>query len=488
MNKILIQYYPEIIIFCSILLSLIFSLIKTKIEDLMNFVLSIGLFLFTMLLVFKGKIFIHSDYILIKEPFTYYFKFITLFCFIVITIMLRKGLSDFEIEIHELPVFLLSILLGSFLLISGNNFALIFLSLELLSLSTYIMCAMSPAVQNSTEAAIKYLILGAISTSFFAFGTAMLYGASGTLSFYEIEITIKAQTEIPILFELGCIFILISLLIKMSAAPFHVWLPDIFQGSPLAIVTFIGTIPKIAALAILIRLLYGPFEPLHQDWKTIIGICGLLSVGWGTFSALHQTNLKRLLAYSSIAHIGFIILPLINQNIRGLQASLSYFTFYILTLLSIFGIILWFKRLGHTITNIKDLAIVNRYHPNITTLLSLLFIALSGIPPFSGFFVKLHVITSFFENKESGLSILICCYLLLMSVISAYYYLNIIKEIYFNNLPHAIITKQTPVNDFLNKTTIIFISLITIAFFWLPIISEIREDLIAKALSSLIRL
>ncbi len=488
MNEILIQYYPEIIIFCSILLSLIFSVMQAKMEDLMNFVLTVGLFLFAILVVFKGKIFIHTDYILMKEPFTYYFKAIALFSFIVIAIILRKGLRDFSIEINEFPVLLLSILLGTFLLISGNDFALIFLSVELLSLSTYVMCAMTPGFKNSTESAMKYFILGALSTSFFAFGIAMMYGVSGTFSFYDIELIMKAQTEIPILFQLGCVFILVALLLKISAAPFHVWLPDIFQGSPLAVVIFIGTIPKIAALGILIRLLYGPFEPLYQSWIPIICICGLLSVGWGMFSAMGQTNLKRLLAYSSIAHIGFIILPLINQNIRGLQASLSYLTFYMLTLLSVFGIILWFQRIGHKIENIKDLSVVNRYHPNMTALLGLLFISLSGMPPFSGFFVKLHVITSFFANKESMSSVLISVYLLLMSVVAAYYYLNIIKEIYFNNLPEASIMKQAPINDILAKTTIIVIALISIGFFWIPLISQIREDLIGKAVSSLMRL
>jgi NADH-quinone oxidoreductase subunit N len=484
MGDFLTQYYPEIIIFCSILLSLIFSLMKTKLLDLMNFVFITGLFLLTLLLVLKKPFFVDPDPILIKGDFTHFLKFITLLCFIVIAALLRKGLGDFQIEIKEFPIFLLSSLLGAFLLICANDLLFIFLSLELLSLSTYVMCAMFHKFNDSTEAAMKYVILGALGTAFFVFGAAFIYGGSHTFSLYDMSMNMRSQTDVSLLLRLGCVFIIISLLLKISIAPFHLWLPDIFQGTPLAVVTFISTIPKIAAFGVLIRLLYGPFELLYQDWKPIIAICSLLSIGWGTFAALHQKNLKRLLAYSSISHMGFVILPLMNQNVRSLQASVTYFSFYILVTLGIFGMLLWFKRLGHNIQDIKNLALVNRSYPTLMALLSLLFISLSGVPPFSGFFVKLYVIASFFENKESIVSVLICSYLLVMSIIGTYYYLNIIKEIYFNDLPRKTFNEHH-VDDFLGLFITVSIAIMGITFFWIPPLNQYLGTLISQAVSSL---
>lgn len=480
MDEIFAQYYPELIISCSIFLCLIFALFKNKLSDMMNFTLMVGVLLLSFLILMKQPVSTYPDSVLIKENFTNYLKFLILICFVSIIVILRKSLNDFHIETREFPVLLLASLLGSFLLVSANSLTLIFLSLELTSLCAYIMCSMLTKAHQATEAAMKYIILGALSTAFFVFGAALIYGGSNSLSLHEITTSLKIHPEISLFLRLGCVFILISLFLKLSAAPFHLWLPDVFQGVPLAVVTFISTVPKIAIVGIVMRLLYGPFDLIRQDWQPIIAICGLMSVGWGTLAALHQTNLKRLFAYSSIAHTGFIILPLINQNIHSLQASLIYLSFYLMIMLSVFLILLWFKRLGHKIEDIKDLCNINRSYPGVMILFSLLVISLSGIPPFSGFFIKFYVIAAFVESKQSAIAI----YLLIMSVVGIYYYFKIIRDIYFNDITHKVLQNQS-LKDPLAFFTMSGIGLISVAAFWIPPIYDLFLRLIYQAVGSL---
>ncbi len=482
MRDFLMQYFAELIIFLGLILSLGFSLIRVKMSDLINFALIMGFFLLGMMLFLKR--FSSPESFLIKNDFTYYLKLICLFSFICALTLFRKALSELHIDNKEIPVLFFSSLMGCFLLISSNDFVTAFLSLELLSLSTYVMCAVVTKVKNSAEASMKYMVLGVLATAFFAFGAALIYGGIHTFSFSQMSLVMKNQNEISMLVRLGCIFILISLFFKLSIAPFHLWLPDIFQGASLVVVMFISSLPKIAIFGFLIRLLYGPFEAIYFDWQAVLMVCGLLSVGWGTFAALHQTNLKRLLAYSSISHMGFMIIPLINQNSHGISASIIYLTFYTLIMVSIFSILLWFKRLGFKIQEIKELSVVNCSHPNMVTILSILFISISGIPPFSGFFVKFYVIESFIENKGSGVSIGISIYLLAMSVISVYYYLKIIKEIYFQGKiefkGHVGVLK-----DHLSFSVMIALSVVSIAIFWIPTIYKVLWMMVSKAVLTL---
>lgn len=482
MRDFLLQYFAELIIFAGLILSLGFSLMKVKMSDLMSFALIIALFLLGTMLFSKRLI--RPESFLMKNDLTYYLKLICLSSFICALGVFRKTLSELHIENKEIPVLFFSSLMGCFLLISANDFMTTFLSLELLSLSTYVMCAALAKVKNSAEASMKYMVLGVLATAFFAFGVALIYGGIQTFSFSQMSLILKGKQEISILVRLGCIFVLISLFFKLSVAPFHLWLPDIFQGASLVVVMFISSLPKVAILGLLIRLLYGPFEGLYFDWQGVIMICGLLSVGWGTFAALHQTNLKRLLAYSSISHMGFMIIPLINQNSHGISASIIYMTFYTLIMLAIFSILLWFKRLGFKTQEIKGLAVVNRSHPNMVTILSILFISISGIPPFSGFFVKFYVIESFIENKGSSVSIGVSIYLLIMSVISVYYYLKIIKDIYFQGRVefkgHVEVIK-----DHVGFCVMMGLSILSIAIFWIPVVYKLLWMMVSKAVSAL---
>ena len=332
-------------------------------------------------------------------------------------------------------------LLGMMIMISSQNMLLLYLGIELLSLSLYSVIAFNKNSLFSSEAAVKYYILGAISSGFLLFGISLIYGLTGSLNFNEIFIHIASFNitngidnvqVIGLLFAL--IFILISLSFKFGAAPFHMWIPDVYHGSIITTTLLLSTIPKIAVFVILIKLLTNVFSGLFLFWADMVIILSILSILIGNIVAISQTNIKRMLAYSTIANIGFILLGLSVGSIIGYKAAMFYTLTYVVTTIAAFGLLSQLICRNKPIENISDLSGLNSTSPFTAFLLMFILLSYIGIPPFIGFHAKLFIIQSLVETNNIPLGI----FAVLMTVVGSYYYLRVIKVIYFDEAKNVL--------------------------------------------------
>ena len=334
----------------------------------------------------------------------------------------------------KIEYFTISILglIGTMIMISAHSLLILYLGIELLSLSLYALIGFNKKSSLSSEAAIKYYVLGAMSSGVLLFGISLVYGFTGSINYSEIAnivdtVQINSVEYLGIIF--GIIFITASLCFKFGVAPFHMWVPDIYQGSLVSTTTLLSTLPKIAVFIVFLKLFYIPFLSMTNVWSDILIFVGMLSIIIGSIFALTQENIKRLLAYSAISNIGFIVLSLGLVTNDGLQASLYYTIVYSLTALASFGIITHITCNSHGIEKISDLAGLSKTHPYYAILILITMLSSAGIPPMIGFHAKLIVIQALINSEYIILSILV----VLMTVISAYYYLKVIKTIYFDN-------------------------------------------------------
>jgi NADH-quinone oxidoreductase subunit N len=334
----------------------------------------------------------------------------------------------------KIEYFTISILglIGTMIMISAHSLLILYLGIELLSLSLYALIGFNKKSSLSSEAAIKYYVLGAMSSGVLLFGISLVYGFTGSINYSEIAnivdtVQINSVEYLGIIF--GIIFITASLCFKFGVAPFHMWVPDIYQGSLVSTTTLLSTLPKIAVFIVFLKLFYIPFLSMINVWSDILIFVGMLSIIIGSIFALTQENIKRLLAYSAISNIGFIVLSLGLVTNDGLQASLYYTIVYSLTALASFGIITHITCNSHGIEKISDLAGLSKTHPYYAILILITMLSSAGIPPMIGFHAKLIVIQALINSEYIMLSILV----VLMTVISAYYYLKVIKTIYFDN-------------------------------------------------------
>jgi NADH-quinone oxidoreductase subunit N len=344
--------------------------------------------------------------------------------------MLRGG------EMFSLSIFSL---LGMFVMISGNNFLVIYLGLELLTLSSYALVALRRDNGTSTEAAMKYFVLGALASGFLLYGMSMMYGATGSL---DINAVFKAINSGQIRHQVlifGLVFIVAGLAFKLGVVPFHMWIPDVYQGAPTAITLMIGGAPKLAAFAIMIRLLVEGMLPLAIDWQQMLLVLSVGSLIIGNLAAIAQTNLKRMLAFSTISQMGFVLLGMmsgvINGNINSAanaySSSMFYVITYVLTTLASFGVILLLAREGFESEEISDFAGLNQRSPLYAAVMAVCLFSLAGIPPMVGFYAKLSVLQALIASGQAfhlGLAV----FAVVMSLIGAFYYLRVIKVMYFD--------------------------------------------------------
>lgn len=341
--------------------------------------------------------------------------------------MLRSG---------ELYTLILFALLGQMVMISASNLVSIYLGLELMSLSLYALIALRRDNTVATEAAMKYFVLGALASGFLLYGMSMIYGATGQLELAAIA-QVLASGEAPAMaLAFGVVFVVAGLAFKLGAAPFHMWVPDVYQGSPTGITLVLGAAPKLAAFAITLRLLTDGLHSLAFDWQPMLMILAVLSLAIGNLTAIMQTNFKRMLAYSTISHMGFVLLGLLSGVIDGKPdaaagaygASLFYILTYVLTTLGSFGMILLLARNGFECEEISDLKGLNRKHPWYAAILLLLMFSLAGIPPLVGFYAKLAVLQAVIEAGMVWLAVVA----VIFSLIGAFYYLRVVKVVYFD--------------------------------------------------------
>jgi NADH-quinone oxidoreductase subunit N len=344
--------------------------------------------------------------------------------------MLRGG------ELFSLSLFAL---LGMSFMISGQNFIVIYLGLELLTLSSYALVALRRDHTQATEAAMKYFVLGAMASGFLLYGMSMMYGATGSL---ELSAVLKAIASGQVNHQVlvfGLVFIVSGLAFKIGAVPFHMWIPDVYQGAPTAATLMIGGAPKLAAFAIMIRLLVEGLLPLAFDWQQMLSLLAIASLLIGNLAAIAQTNLKRMLAYSTIAQMGFVLLGFVAGVINGqttlaanaYSSAMFYMIGYVLTTLASFGIIMLLARQGFESEEITDLAGLNQRNPLYAGVMAICLFSLAGIPPMVGFYAKLAVLQSLIASGQ-GFYMGLAIFAVMMSLVGAFYYLRVVKVMYFD--------------------------------------------------------
>ncbi|GAB3544741.1 NADH-quinone oxidoreductase subunit NuoN [Noviherbaspirillum agri] len=336
----------------------------------------------------------------------------------------------------EFYVLALFSLIGQMVMISGNNFLVIYLGLELMSLSLYALVALRRGNSVSTEAAMKYFVLGAMASGFLLYGISMMYGATGSLDLTEVAKATASGTVNKTVLVFGVVFIVAGLAFKLGAAPFHMWVPDVYQGAPTAVTLLLGGAPKLAAFAICIRLLVEGLFPLAIDWQQMITVLAVLSMAVGNITAIVQTNLKRMLAYSTIAQMGFMLLGLLSGVVDGnvssagnaYSSALFYAITYVLTTLGTFGVIMLLARSGFEAENIDDFKGLNQRSPWFAFVMLLLMFSLTGIPPAVGFYAKLAVLQAVLSTGQVWLAVVA----VMLSLVGAFYYLRVVKAMYFD--------------------------------------------------------
>jgi NADH-quinone oxidoreductase subunit N len=344
--------------------------------------------------------------------------------------MLRGG------EMFTLSMFAL---LGMCVMISGNNFLVIYMGLELLTLSSYALVALRRDHAQSTEAAMKYFVLGALASGFLLYGLSMMYGATGSLDISAVFKAISTGQINKQVLVFGLVFVVCGLAFKLGVVPFHMWVPDVYQGAPTSVTLMIGGAPKLAAFAICIRLLVEGMLPLAADWQQMLVMLSVASLLVGNLAAIAQTNLKRMLAFSTISQMGFLLLGLlagvVNGNTNGAaaaySASMFYAITYVLTTLATFGIILLLSREGFESEEISDLAGLNQRSPLYAAIMAICMFSLAGVPPMVGFFAKLSVLQPLLDSRQP-MMIGLAVFAVMLSLVGAFYYLRVVKVMYFD--------------------------------------------------------
>ncbi len=354
-----------------------------------------------------------------------------LFLYITVAVVLvysREYLHIRGLFRGEFFVLVLFATLGMMVMISGGNFITLYMGLELLSLSLYALVAMQRESALAVEAAMKYFILGALASGMLLYGMSMVYGATGSLDINHIGLLLQMGVANPAVLVLGLVFIVAGVAFKLGVAPFHMWIPDVYQGAPTAVTLFVGTATKLAAFAFAIRLLAQGLQAFSADWQQMLAIMAVLSLAIGNVTAIAQTNLKRMLAYSTIAHMGFLLLGILSANVAGYSAALFYVVSYVITGLAAFGMIMLLSRHGFEAENLDDLKGLNQRNPWYAFLMLLVMFSLAGVPPTIGFYAKLAVLQSLVSTGHTGLAVVAVVF----SLIGAFYYLRVVRLMYFD--------------------------------------------------------
>jgi len=392
----------------------------------------------SLFLIFITQFFIVKDIFIFEEVFNGFFIIDSFGSFLKLIILISAGLIIFfylivkneeSLKRPEFPLVVLLSLIGMLLMVSANNLLSLFVSIELQSLGLYVLVSFSKEDLNSSEAGVKYFVIGSLSTCIFLFGSSLIYGLVGSTDFSIISNYMSDQPSIPMVLIVGLIFILVSISLKISAAPFHMWTPDVYQGAPTIVTAFLSTAPKVAVFGVLIRLLVFPFGEIIVDWGKIVIILSITSMIIGSLGAIMQNDIKRLMAYSTINHIGFMLMGLVPGSEDGITAISIYLILYLTMNLGVFLFILNMQRDQINVTSIKDLSGLYKTEPVMAGSLAIILFSMAGIPPLAGFVGKLLILNVVIDSNL----ILLAIIAVLTSVIAAFYYLRLIKSIFFDS-------------------------------------------------------
>jgi len=363
----------------------------------------------------------------VSDPFARFMKVVTLIGSGVTLIMSVGFAREEKFDKFEYPVLIVLATLGMLLMISANDMIGLYLGLELQSLALYVVAAINRDNVRSTEAGLKYFVLGALSSGMLLYGISLVYGYTGSTSFETIAAALSgSERQIGLVF--GLVFLLAGLAFKISAVPFHMWTPDVYEGAPTPVTAFFAAAPKMAAMALLVRVTVGAFEPIAADWQQIVVFIAIASMALGSFAAIGQRNIKRLMAYSSIGHMGFALVGLASNSAEGVRGVVIYMLIYLVMTLGTFAFILAMRRKEGNVEEISDLAGLSNTNPVMAMVMTILMFSLAGIPPLAGFWAKWYVFLAAINAELYALAVIG----VLTSVVGAYYYLRIIKIMWFD--------------------------------------------------------
>ena len=413
------------------------------------------------------KIFLDS---FIRDSFSNYFKILILISSLFVLNSSKNFITENNLDKFEYPIIILLSILGMFFMVSSNDLILFYLGLELQSLSLYILASIDRDNLRSSESGIKYFVLSALSSGLLLYGCSLLYGFTGSTNF---DLIANQLTKENVGAVFAMVFILVGLAFKVSAVPFHMWTPDVYEGAPTSITNYFAVVPKVAGLALLIKFMLIPFSNILLEWQTILIFISIASMILGAVAAIVQKNIKRLLAYSSIGHIGYALAGVATGEISGYESSIIYISIYVIMNIGAFSCLYLLKKDGQYKENISDLSGISKKHPLLAISLLIILFSMAGVPPLGGFFAKFYIFTAVLEKEMYALAIIG----LLTTVISAFYYLKIIKTIYFDD---SFITLEKVKNKTAQVSIFLSCSILLTFFLYPAILSNIVSSLFAN--------
>ncbi len=462
-----IYILPELFLSVAIMSLLMLGVFIKKSFKLVS-LLTISSLAFAIILVLNQpnemvKIF-NDSYII--DKLSIFMKVLTLLFCLFVLLSSKDYIKNNDIDKIEYPIIILASTLGMILMISSYDLIVFYLGLELQSLCLYILASFRREDVRSSEAGLKYFVLSALASGLLLYGCSLIYGFTGSTNFETIATNLNEANKGAVF---GIVFIIVGLAFKVSAVPFHMWSPDVYEGSPTSVTSFFALIPKIAAITVFIRFMYVPFINVINQWQAIIIFLSIASMIVGAVAAIGQQNIKRLMAYSSIGHMGYALAGLATGTNEGIQSLIIYLTIYLVMNLGAFGCIFMMKRENIFYENINDLSGLSKNHPILAFSFLIILFSLAGIPPLAGFFAKFYIFMAVIEVKMYALAIIG----LVTTVVSAFYYIRIIKVIYFDK-PKKPFDKNY---DFGLKISLILSSILVLVYFIYP---SILTDLVSS--------
>jgi NADH-quinone oxidoreductase subunit N len=419
---------PEVVLACCGMAILVFGVLQKRDSFQFSSMLVVGAFLLTGVLVVSAAPGIGYNGQFTNDTFSAFVKLVILIAAAMGVIVSLDYNEHENLRRFEFPVLMLFSTVGMMLMASASNLMTLYLGLELMSLATYVLAAFARDELRSAEAGLKYFVLGALASGLLLYGISLVYGFSGSMAFDRLAQALADPTHASPGLIVGIVFVVAGLAFKVSAVPFHMWTPDVYEGAPTPVTSFMGTAPKVAAMALLVRVMATPFGHLLGSWQQLIVLVSIASMLLGSLAAIGQRNIKRLMAYSSIGHMGYVLIGLAAGTPNGIRGVLIYLVTYVFMNAGTFACIIAMRRRGRMLEGIADLAGLGRTDPALAAALTVFMFSMAGIPPFSGFWGKYFIFTAAVQQGMWTLAVIG----VLTSVIGAYYYIRIIKVMYFD--------------------------------------------------------
>jgi NADH-quinone oxidoreductase subunit N len=431
---------PELVLVCSAMALLLIGVFRGEGGTRLVSWLSVLVLIVTLALGIRaGMVRQVSFYgMFITDPFAAFMKTLVLLGSAVTIVMGLRFFEEHKIARFEFPVLVLLASTGMMIMVSANDLITLYLGLELQSLALYVVASFDRDSRRSSEAGLKYFVLGALASGMLLYGASLVYGFSGTTNFAGLATALSGGHASPGML-IGLIFVVVGLAFKVSAVPFHMWVPDVYEGAPTPVTAFLAVAPKVAAVALFVRFLIEPFGPMLGEWRQIIVFLSIASMVLGAVAAIAQSNIKRLMAYSSIGHVGYALIGLAAGTQDGIRGVLVYMAIYVFMNAGTFAVILCMKQQGKMVEGINDLAGLSRSNPGLALALAIFMFAMAGIPPTAGFFSKLYIFLAAVDAHLTDLAIIG----VLASVVGAFYYLRIVKVMYFDE-PQGAFDRVSP--------------------------------------------